>query len=280
MKYFYLLFLFVSFASLAEDNLSYRFKLSAVEVDTELEYSGLTDLYIGDFLLSNTNTESKKLRLNESLSLFELGVSYNWGYFIVSADYGINFSGDKIQSSNGSSFENSLDDIIFEDDDFIESIPLIIKDVEYQSGQASIGLGNGNYNVFAGYKLDTQITTMNMDSNVNLFEAIDTVPETLVLDRVLKGPFAGVSLLYDVTENSYIAVKLALTRYESGYLMLSNDDVRFNEPSTGKALSFSTKWTGKRFFIGFQSKFYKSDEDNDVSVERTEIGIDLGVYFL
>ncbi|GHB62663.1 hypothetical protein GCM10008107_09700 [Psychrosphaera saromensis] len=280
MKYIYLLFLFVSFANLAENNLSYRAKFTVLEVDTELNYQGLTDLYVGDFLVSNTNTKPQKITLNESLSVFELGMSYNWKYLILSADYSFNIAGDKRQNGENSVFENPVDEYIFGEDAFTTNSTLLVQDVDYQSGQASIGFSNGNMNVFAGYKVDTKITTMNVNSTIEFFQAVGGEPEILTLDNVLKGPFAGVSLLYDITDNSYIAVKLAVTQYESGHLMLSNDSARFNEPLTGKALSFSTKWTGKRFFVGFQSKFYKSDSSDELSVERSEIGLDLGVYFL
>ena len=212
--------------------------------------------------------------------MIDVGASYNWGYLILSAYYAFNIAGNKRQYSESTVFENPVDEYIFGEDAFTTNSTLLVQDVDYQSGQASIGFSTGNMNVFAGYKMDTQVTTMNSNSTIDFFQAVEATPETLTLDNVLKGPFAGVSLLYDVTENSYIAVKLAVTQYESGHLMLSNDSARFNEPLTGKAFSFSTKWTGKRFFVGFQSKFYKSDSSDELSVERSEIGLDLGVYFL
>lgn len=280
MKYISLLFLFVSFTSLAEGNLSYRFKLTALQSDTELKYQSKDNLYIGDFLLSNSNNQSQKLMLDESLSILELGTSYNWNYFILSADYGVNIAGDKGQKTKPTLLERPINDPIFYDDDLTFNTSSLIKDVDYQSGQVSIGIGNGSINVFGGYKFDTKVTTMDVSSYINYLTQTEMNSGVVVLDSVFKGPFAGVSLLYDVTENSYIAVKLALTQYESGHLMLSNDNVQFNEPLTGKALSFSTKWTGRRFFIGFQSKYYKSDSNEQVSLERTELGLDIGIYFL
>ena len=49
---------------------------------------------------------------------------------------------------------------------------------------------------------------------------------------------------------------------------------------TGKALSFSTKYTGKSFFIGAEAKAYKSDEEENFATERTEIGFSLGMYWI
>lgn len=280
MKYIYVLFLFVSFANLAEDNLSYRAKFTALAVDSEIKYQGLSDLYLGDFLVSSTNTQSQKITLNESLSILELGTSYNWGYLVLSADYAFNILGDRRQENGDNLFEDPTNQLVFGDDGFTSS-HLIIEDIEYQSGQVSIGFGNGDINVFGGYKIDTQITTMNVESNISFYQEVDSATSSsLVLDNVVKGPFAGVSLLYDVTENSYIAVKLALTQYESGHLMLSKDNVSFNRPLTGKALSFSTRWTSKYFFVGFQSKYYKSDSNDELSVQRSEIGLDIGIHFL
>ena len=63
MKYRYLLFLFVSFANLAEDNVSYRIKLSALEVDSEIKYQGPADVYVGDFLVSNSAINTQKITL-------------------------------------------------------------------------------------------------------------------------------------------------------------------------------------------------------------------------
>jgi hypothetical protein len=280
MKYIYVLFLLVSFANQAESNLSYRLKYTALEADTELNYQSQVDLYVGDFLLSEGNTQSQKMTLNESLSVIELGTSYNWGYLILSADYAFNFSGDEIQEGKQELYQEPLDASIFGDEQLVFDTSLLVNEVEYKSGQVSIGLGNGYINVFGGYKIDKQISTMQISSTILDYEFSETTQSIAVLDSVIKGPFAGVSVLFDVTANSYIAVKLAATQYESGYLMLSNNDTNFNEPLTGKAFSFSTKWTGKNFFIGVQSKFYKSDAHDQLSVERTEIGLDIGIHFL
>lgn len=280
MKYIYVLFLFVSFATLAEDNLSYRFKYTSMKVDTELNYQTQFDLYVGDFLLSKNNTQSQTMKLKESLSVLEFGVSYNWKYLILSADYAFNVSGDDGEAGKQELDIEPVNASIFGDEQLDFDTSLIIDEVEYNSGQVSIGFGNGNINVFAGYKIDTQITSMSVESYINFNQDNLVEADNLILDNVVKGPFAGVSLLYDVTDDSYLAVKLALTQYESGHLMLSNETASFNEPLTGKALSFSTRWTGKIFFIGFQGKYYQSDENKNLSMERSEIGLDVGIHFL
>ena len=184
MKYIYVLFLLVSFVSTAESNLSYRLKYTALEADTELNYQSVTDLYVGDFLLSEGNTQSQKMTLNESLSVIELGTSYNWGYLILSADYAFNVSGDDVQKGKQELYQEPIDASIFGDEQFVFDTSLLVNDVEYKSGQVSIGLGNGYINVFGGYKIDTQITTMEITSSILGYEMESYEVNTAILDNL------------------------------------------------------------------------------------------------
>lgn len=152
--------------------------------------------------------------------------------------------------------------------------------MDYSSAQASIGFGNGYINLFGGFRLDTHVSTIKVDTSLAGLDLSQNSNKELVLDSVVKGPFVGVSFLFDVGVNKYLATKISVTQYESGHMMLSNDNVTLNKPATGNALSIASKFTGKTFFIGLNSRFYESDKNSDFSMERMEYGIEIGVYWL